>query len=282
MTMEGSMEPWIETCRGTVPPWECDVTEHWTIAYYFDRVAVAEAVIAEELGLFDRLRDGGFARRYDVRFAREFRAGAAFHIESAALGGDRGVRLGHRFVDSESGEVTTWFDEHWDGAAAAVPAQLLGAWEGPEFEVRAEPASLAVAIPSSRGRVMSNELDEFGRFGLAPIVHKFTDACIQIGAAVGLTADYIKSARRAYSTFELRLRIDRTPGLGAPFRIDSCIAQLGNSSVRFVHVMVDPRTGEEIGRLGQYGVQLDLDARRPAALAPELRERALRLVAPSG
>jgi hypothetical protein len=29
-------------------------------------------------------------------------------------------------------------------------------------------------------------------------------------------------------------------------------------------------------------VQLDLDARRPAALAPELRERALKLVAPTG
>ena len=274
------MDPWIETCRGTVPPWETDVTEHWTIAFYFDRVAVAEAAIAEELGLFDRLRSGGFTRRYDVRFAREFRAGAAFHIESAALAGGAGLRLGHRFVDSESGEVTTWFDEHWDGVPA-VTAPNLAAWEGPEFEARPEPSSLARAIPAARGRVRTLELDEFGRFGLAPIVHKFTDACIQIGAAIGLTADYIQSARRAYSTFELRLKIDRAPQLGEPFRIDSCIAQLGNSSVRFVHVMHDPRTGEEIARLGQYGVQLDLDARRPAALAPELRERAQRLVLPT-
>jgi len=26
------MTNWIETYRGTVPPWECDVTEHFTIA----------------------------------------------------------------------------------------------------------------------------------------------------------------------------------------------------------------------------------------------------------
>jgi acyl-CoA thioesterase FadM len=274
------MEPWIETCRGTVPPWETDVTEHWTVAYYFDRLATAEAAIADELGLLDTLRQGGFTRRFDVRFAREFRAGSAFHIESAALTDDGGVRLGHRFIDSESGEVTTWIDEHWDGVAASIPAGRLAAWDGPAFETRPEPTSLANAIPAARGRVKPQELDEFGRFGIAGFIHKFTDACVQAGAAIGLTADYIKDARRAYSTFELRLKIDRSLGLADPFRVDICIAQLGNSSVRFVHVMTDPRTGQEIARLGQYGVQLDLDARRPAALAPELRERALKLVAP--
>ena len=31
------MTNWIETYRGAVPPWQCDVTEHFTIAYYFDR-----------------------------------------------------------------------------------------------------------------------------------------------------------------------------------------------------------------------------------------------------
>jgi len=278
--METTMEPWIETVRGTVPPWECDVTEHWTIAYYFDRIAVAEAALAEELGLLDRLRAGGFTRRFDVRFAREFRAGSAFHIESAAIGEDGGFRLGHRFVDSESGEVTTWFDGRWD-MVAGLAAERIAPWDGPEFEARAEPVSFDGAIPTARGRVKPGELDEFDRFGLAPIVHKFTDACVQAGAAVGLTADYIKEARRAYSTFELRLKIDRALGLGEPFLIRSCIAQLGNSSVRFVHVMTDPRTGEEIGRLGQFGVQLDLDKRRPAGLAPDLRERAQRLVVPT-
>jgi acyl-CoA thioesterase FadM len=276
------MAPWIETYRGTVPPWECDVTEHWTIAFYFDRIASAEAALAEGLGLLGRLRQGGFAHRLDVRFARELRAGAAFHIESAATGNGDDLRLGHRFVDSQSGEAVTWFDVHWDGVATAVPDNRLASWDGPEFEPRPEPASLAQAIPTSRGRVKPQELDEFGRFGLPGIVHKFTDACIQAGAAIGLTADYINSARRAYSTFELRLKIDRDLGLGEPFRIDSVIAQLGNSSVRFVHVMTDPRDGREIARLGQFGVQLDLDARRPAALAPELRERALKLVAAAG
>ena len=58
------------------------------------------------------------------------------------------------------------------------------------------------------------------------------------------------------------------------------IVHLGNSSLRFLHRMCDPRSGEELARLGQFGVQLDLDARRPAALPEELRARAAHLVVP--
>ena len=54
------MEPWIETYRGAVSPWETDVTEHFTVAFYFDRVAMAEASLAAELGLTDTLRAGRF------------------------------------------------------------------------------------------------------------------------------------------------------------------------------------------------------------------------------
>ena len=79
------MTNWIETYRGAVPPWQCDVTEHFTIAYYFDRVEEAEANLADELGLGDLSRRGDLPRRLDARFARELRAGSSFHVESAAL-----------------------------------------------------------------------------------------------------------------------------------------------------------------------------------------------------
>src|SRR6202045_881415 len=99
------MSNWIETYRGTVPPWQCDVTEHFTIAYYFDRLEETEANLADELGLGDLPRRGDLVRRLDVRFARELRAGSSFHVESAALALDdqNGLRLGHRFVDSVNG-----------------------------------------------------------------------------------------------------------------------------------------------------------------------------------
>ncbi len=267
----------IETYRGAASPWECDVTEHFTLAFYFDRVAMAEAGLAEELGLLDTLRTGGFTRRYDVRLARELRAGSAFHIESGVIGHSP-LRLGHRIVNSVTGEPTTWFDVYWNGVEATLPGEVFAGWDGPDFAAPAEPTDLSRLIPSMAGRVQPGDIDEFGRMGLCGMIHKFSDAAVQFGAAIGLTADYIKSARRSFSAFELRLRIDRAPALGETYRIDSGLTHLGNSSLRYLHVMRDIASGAELARMDRYGVQLDLDARRPAPLAAELRERAARLL----
>ena len=279
------MTNWIETYRGTVPPWECDVTEHFTIAYYFARLEEAEPNLAEALGLGERLRVGGFTRRLDVRFARELRAGSSFQVEGAVLGLDEGLRLGHRFVDSANGETVTWIDERWDLANAPLSGEERGAldgrlatWEGPVAEIRAEPKSTEGFIPTARGRVRPADLDSAGHFGLAAIVHRFTDACIQAGSAIGMDSEYMEKSRRGFSTFELALRIGGALKLDDPYLVETGIAHLGNSSLRLVHVMTDPRSGREIARLGQYGVNLDLDARRPARWPDEVRTRAAKLV----
>ena len=276
------MAGWVETYRGAAAPWECDVTEHFTLAFYLDRIAQAEANVAEQLGLIDALRAGGFARRYDVRLVRELHAGSAFHIESAAIGpresgfGDE-ARMGHRVIDTVSGEVTTWFDVSWQGVAMTSPVERAR-WEAPSLAVRPEPQDLSGLVPSMAGRVDPGDLDEFGRLGIAGIVHKFSDAAVQFGGAIGLTADYIASARRSFSAFGLRLAIAREPKLGEAYRIDTGLAGLGTTSLRYLHLMREMASGAEIARMDRYGVQLDLDARRPAPLAPALRERAEQLL----
>jgi acyl-CoA thioesterase FadM len=281
------MTEWSETYRGTVAPWECDLTEHFTIAFYFDRLDQAGAEIAESLGLGELWHTGVVPRHFDVRFARELRAGAAFHIESAPIGIDSGLRLGHRVVDSANGETVTWVEEIWQPSAAALPAerrqaigQRLAAWDGPAVERRPEPATGARLLTTVRGRVRPADLDEDGHFSLCAVVHRFTDSLLQGIAALGWTADYMHAERRAYSTFELALRLAGALRLGDPYLVEIGVAHLGSSSLRFVHRMSDPRDGREIARLGQFGVQLDLDARRPAPLPEPIRARAKELLVP--
>jgi acyl-CoA thioesterase FadM len=276
---------WHETYRGSVPPWECDVTEHFTIAYYFDRLEEAERNLAEVLGTAEVLRHGGFNRRLAVRFARELRAGSSFHLESAALGLDAGLRLGHRFIDSANGAVVTWIDEYWDLPAGTLAperrdaiAAACGLWEGPTAEARPEPTGTAGFIPTARGRVKPADLGADGRFALAAIVHRLTDACLQAGAAIGMDARFLDANRRGFSTFEMALRVSGALALDAPYLVETGIAHLGNSSLRLIHVMTDPRSGAEVARLGQYGVNLDLDARRPARWPDEIRATAERLL----
>ena len=286
------MADWTETYRGTVPPWQCDVTEHFTIAYYFDRLEEAEANLADELGLGDPSRRGDLPRRLDVRFARELRAGSSFHVESAALGvgaqaGDNGLRLGHRFVDSANGEVVTWFDEHWDLSVAPLTPQQRGAidgrlavWNGPVAESRPEPVATAGFIPAARGRVKQGDLDDAGHFALGAMVHRFSNASGQLGAAIGMDTGFMQQQRRGFSTFELTLRMSGVLRLDAPYLVETGIGHLGNTSLRMIHRMTDARNGAEIARLGQFGVNLDLDTRRPARWPDDVRRRAGALVVP--
>jgi acyl-CoA thioesterase FadM len=278
------MTDWIETYRGAVPPWQCDVTEHFTVAYYFDRLEEAEANLADALGNDDLSRRGGVPRRINARFARELRAGASFHVESAALGVDDGLRLGHRFVDSTNGEVVTWFDEHWDLSAAPLTPQQRGTvesrlavWNGPAAEPRSEPATTDGFIPTARGRVKPGDVDSAGHFALGAIVHRFSNASGQFGAAIGMDSAFMHQNRRGFSTFELILQISGVLRLDVPYLVETGIGHFGSSSLRMIHRMTDPRTGAEIARLGQFGVNLDLDARRPARWPETIRQRAATL-----
>src|SRR5260370_25880831 len=142
------MAAWIETCRSVVSPWECDVTEHFTIAYYFDRLADAAVTTAENLGLRDLA--GSVRRRFDVRFVRELRARASFHILRAPIALDENsVRLGHQIIDFADGEVTAWVEETLDHSAAPLPRNLREAfgprvlpWPGPAVQRRPRPATV--------------------------------------------------------------------------------------------------------------------------------------------
>jgi acyl-CoA thioesterase FadM len=286
------MTNWIETYRGAVPPWQCDVTEHFTIAYYFDRLEEAEANLAEALGVSDLSRRAELTRRIGVRFARELRAGASFHVESAALGvaeAGTGLRLGHRFVDSANGEVVAWFDDHRDLSAAPATswqrgalAARLGTWNGPQAEPRPEPTSTIGFIPTARGHVKPADIDTSGQFALGAIMHWFSNASGKTGAMIGLDAAFMQRHRRGFSTFELILRTSGALGLDAAYLVETGIAYLGNSSLRMVHCMTNPTTGAEIARLSQYGVNLDLDARRPARWPEDIRQRTQALVVPVG
>jgi acyl-CoA thioesterase FadM len=283
------MTNWTETYRGAVPPWQCDVTEHFTIAYYFDRVEEAVANLADGLGLGELARSDHLPRRLDARFVSELRAGASFHVESAALGIDDNLRLGHRFVDSANGDIVTWFEEHWAlSAASLAPGQRtaiaarLATWDGPAAEARPEPVAFAGFIPTARGRVKTGDVDAAGHFALGAIVHRFSNASGQFGAAIGMDGDRMQRERRGFSTFELALRLSGVLPLDAPYLVETGIGHLGNSSLRMIHRMTDARSGAEIARLSQFGVNLDLDARRPARWPEDIRLRAEALVVPVG
>ena len=144
----GRVTEWLETYRGVVNPWECDVVQHFTIAYYFDRFADATRNFFDLAGVGDSLdagvRDG--PSRGHATFQHELRAGAGFHILTAVTGIDAGtLQLGHQVVDSTTGKTVTWLAETraLSKALPSATSQKLAAlsvpWPGPKVPDRPAP-----------------------------------------------------------------------------------------------------------------------------------------------
>jgi acyl-CoA thioesterase FadM len=269
---------WLETYRGVVNPWECDVVQHFTIAYYFDRFADATRnffhLIEEGDSLDAGVRNG--PSRGHATFQHELRAGAGFHILTAVTGIDAGaLQLGHQVVDSTTGKTVTWLSETralsraLDSSTGQKLATLSVPWPGPKAPDR--PAPRAAHGPlTARDRVKPWEIGEDGTMSLPAHVHRFSAAGMQTLAAVGMTAAYMHEQRRGFSTFELDLTQVGEANVGDIVDVTTSIAHLGNSSLRLAHRMTGPN-GREIAFLVQSGVHLDMDARRSAPIPDELR-----------
>ena len=61
--------------------------------------------------------------------------------------------------------------------------------------------------------------------------------------------------------------------------VETAIAHLGGSSIRFYHRMRNSETGADIVGLSQFGVHLNLDQRRPSRIPDPIREQAQTLLA---
>jgi acyl-CoA thioester hydrolase len=283
---------WIDTYRGTVFPWETDIVEHLTVAYYFERFADATLNLLESLGLgadyMAAERRGCVTVDCYVRYMHELRVGDILHISSAVIGVEEtALRLGHRVVNSATEVLCATVEQrviHMD-LGARTPAPLRArqrrvaearrvTWDGPARETRWQPEGTDGFLESAHDTVKPWEIDVFGQSAFPHYIHRFSAGGIQTFAAFGMTPAYMRDERRGMSTFEFQLEFRGSLHAGDPVRVKTGLLHLGNSSIRVFHRMFNGRTGAQVASLDQFGVHLDVDARRPTPLPAALRERA--------
>ncbi len=269
----------VETYRGGVAAWECDVFGHLNIAFYVERFADAA------LDLLGRHAPG---RRWsslavDTRYERELRGGDSMVVRSGILESrpDR-VRIAHEAIAGGSGARVTIASHVLApvaGRAPDLPSAALSDWQPlpafvwPHGDGR---------IPAGRDRVKQGELEE-GRLSLLGCVHRFSNGCLHVIDAIGMTQAYRQAANRGFATFETRLAIDDLRiEAGEGLVVTSGVIAVGRSSLTMLHRLTASRDGRTLARFHQAGVHFDLAARRSAPWPEEMRARAqaLRIVAP--
>ncbi len=267
------MGKYLETVRSAVPPWECDVVEHFTVAYYFDKIAVAGARLLDALG-----RPPAASPRTCscfVRYASELRAGDIYLVESAVIEStDASLRLGHRFIDAASGEVCTTVEQELEPADRLDTAAYGVVWEGPAREQREPVPPQRRWHATATDVVRPREVDWKDELALEGYVHRFSAASAHLQARFGMTPSYQVDQRVGFSTFEMMLVLEGAARSGEPVEVLSCVAHIGRTSLRFVHRMQRVRDGRLVAELSQLGVHLDKDARRPARLPEALVQAA--------
>jgi acyl-CoA thioesterase FadM len=294
MTMSG----FIETYRGVVFPWEVDQVGHLTVAYYFERLEDATLALLDAIGLgADYVaREGRRCVTVDcyVRYHHELRVGDILHIQSGvtALGAE-GLRLGHKLFDSATGTLCTTVEldtrhvqlEGRRGVPLTVEQQAAAGarrveWDGPPRERRPQPRGTEGFVDSARDTVKPWEVDMVGQLAWPFYVHRFSAAGIQTFAAFGMSPAYQRGEGRGMSTFEFQLRFVEPLRAGDLVAVRTGLLHIGNSSIRLFHKMFNARTGELAATLDQFGVHLDVEARRPAPLPETLRQRGMAMLAP--
>lgn len=267
------MGAYLETVRGAVPPWECDYVEHFTVAYYFDKIHIATACFLNALG-FSPL-DSNTPRVKDcyVRYMKELRLGDIYTVESGIIDSSgEDLVLGHRFINAATGALCTTVEQTLYGGKSmqAAAGQYRINWDGPAREQRAPVPAEQAWYPGSAGIVQPYEADWRGELGLAGYVHRFSAASAHIMSRFGMTPVYQQERRIGFSTFEFQLRFFAQAKSGDITDVKSTIAHIGRTSLRTVHRMLDPRGGRIIAELSQMGVQLDKDARKPKPFPQDL------------
>ena len=285
------MSGWLETYRGVVNPWECDVVEHFTVAYYFNRFGDATLRMGEAIGLglsyMEAERCGCASVDCYVRFQEELRAGDAFHIESGVIDiDDKRLRLGHKVYNSATGAVVATLEQlqvhfHLDRRKSVAFSQAQRDavekrridWDVAEREARETPEDTEGFLDAYSDSTKPWEIDVLGHVSFEFYIHRFTAAALQVLAAIGWTAAYSREERRGLSTFEFQLQFHREIKAGELVHVKTGLMHLGNSSIRVLHKMFNSRTGELVATLSQYGVHLDMEARRPTGFPDAIREK---------
>ncbi|MDF1791509.1 MAG: thioesterase [Thalassobaculaceae bacterium] len=265
------MTEFHETFRSAVPPWECDIVEHFTVAFYYEKFRAAGDRALLSLGVL--AKEARTTACY-TRYKKELRAGDAYRIVSAPIratgdGTTGGLTIGHKLIDMEADAVAATTEQTF-ALEAPLSVEGYAEWDGDAREHRPEVGPGATWVPAATDVVLPKDLDAAGRLSLDAIVHRFTAAGGHLLNAIDWSPSYMREKRIGYSTFEFQMTLGALPWAGVPLDTESTVGSIGRSSMRMVHRMIRADTGDLVAELSQFGVHLDMNARRPSSIPPEI------------
>ncbi|MDR7232594.1 acyl-CoA thioester hydrolase [Caulobacter sp. BE264] len=295
--------PGVEIWRGGVNTWDCDEMGHMNVRHYVVRAQEGLIGMAAELGLPHAFSPHANAtllvKEQHIRFLREAHAGAPLYM----LGGviemsETEARILQLLIHPASGELAATFQttvvhatprdgqpfpwpkiarERAEALKIAVPERAqarsidLSSFTPTASLARADALGLARI---GLGGLLPSDCDVFGRMrteqfigrvsdGIGTFIHPFRDVVVE-------HAEH-KPQRMGGAVLEYRIVHLAWPRAGDRIEIRSGLLGTDARTMRVVHWMLDPATGEPWGTSEAVAITFDLDARKVVPVSDAAR-----------
>ncbi len=267
------------TFMGAVPPWECDIVDHFTVAYYYQKLDRATDVVLRGAGLDPADPAAPTMLRCLTRFDRELRKGDIYRIETARIDTDR---LAHRLIDAETGTVCTHFDQFMSAPIPDAAGGLADAdWDNPPHAPPTPPPATVRWLDTGVDMLTAEDCGLAGRASSHAYILRFSAAGEHLRSAIGITASYARESNVGFATFSFDARFAVRAVPGTPLKAQSALSHVGRTSLRIEHRLMDAHEGTELASLTQAGVHLDKARRRPSPMPAHIAAAARELLGTS-
>ena len=295
--------PGVEIWRGGVNTWDCDEMGHMNVRHYVVRAQEGLIGLAAELGLPGAFTPHANAtllvKEHHIRFLREAHAGAPLTMLGGVIEmGETEARLLQLLIHPATGELAATFQTTvvhatpregqpfpWPKIARERAQALM--IEVPE-RARARSIDLSPFTPTASlaradalklsriglGGLLPSDCDVYGRMRAEQFIGRVSDG---IGAFIHPFRDVVvehaqhRPARMGGAVLEYRIAYLAWPTIGDRIDIRSGLLGTDARTMRVVHWMLDPATGEPWGTSEAVAITFDLDARKVVPVSDAAR-----------
>jgi acyl-CoA thioester hydrolase len=129
-----------------------------------------------------------------------------------------------------------------------------------------------------RGVVYPNQLDHMGHMNVQWYVSKFDEATWHLFSSIGISTDYIRKNNKGMAAVEQITKYKMEAVAGDLIVVRSKVLEVKNKIVRYLHVMYNAETNEEIANTELVAAHIDTQARKACPLPDDIKKNCLKFM----
>jgi acyl-CoA thioester hydrolase len=133
-------------------------------------------------------------------------------------------------------------------------------------------------IETYRGVVYPNQLDHMDHMNVQWYTSKFDEATWHLFSAVGITSRYIRENQRGMAAVEQTTKYKSEVIAGDLLLIKSRVLEVKEKGIRFLHMMVNAETGQEVATTELLAIHIDRKKRKSCVLPDSITSKCKALI----